>query len=151
MVQLMQAQIGGLLLGNLPHIVAVYDGDGVGQIAERIEVILGRAVSVVHELALAVHGVAVDVVAYVRAGNAHAAPNIGGGAGVLGILGAVGGYAAHVVSGAAGGVYAAGAARGAGGACAAANNPDVIRAEVAGVALVSYLVPTVGLLQYGNG
>lgn len=148
MMQLMQAQIGGLLLGNLPHVVAVYDGDGVGQIAERIEVILGRAVSVVHELALAVHGVAVDVVAYVGAGNAHAAPNIGGGAGILGVLGADAGTA-HVIAGTAGGVHAA--ARRAGGACAAANNRNVIRAEVAGVALISYLVPAVGLLQYGNG
>ena len=138
MVQLMQAQIGGLLLGNLPHVVAVYNGNGVGQIAERIEVVLGRAVSVVHELALAVHGVAVDVVAYVGAGNAHAAPNIGGGAGILGVLGAHAG-AAHVIAGAAGGVHAA------------ARNRNVIRAEVAGVALISYLVPAVGLLQYGNG
>ena len=150
MVQFMQAQIGALLLGNLSHVVAVYNGNGVGQIAERIEVILGRAVSVVHELALAVHGIAVDVVAYVGAGNAHAAPNIGGGAGILGVLGAHAGTA-HVIAGAAGGVYATGAARGAGGACAAANNRNVIRAEVAGVALISYLVPAVGLLQYGNG
>lgn len=137
----MHTQIGGLLLGNLPHVVAVSDGDvGVGRVAEHVEVVLGGAVSVVHELALVVYGVAVDIVVYVRAGNAHAAPYIGGGAGVLGVL-ILMETPPRIPY--AGGVYAAGAARGAGGACAAANNPDVIRAEVAGVALLRPSTPFV--------
>jgi hypothetical protein len=66
-MQLMQAQVGGLLLGNLPHVVAVYNGYLIGKIAEGVDIVLGRTVCVVNELALAVDGVAIDAVVYIGA------------------------------------------------------------------------------------